>query len=113
MEPVMSLTIARNEVASGSRWNLVLLTVNILGAIIYVLAASHGWVIPQEHGAVPVSGEPFVWALFVIPIYAVFGLVNVSWGAYILSKRRWRSGYFWLMAAAVWLIAICVDFAHH
>jgi hypothetical protein len=109
----MSLTIARNEVASGSRWNLVLLALDIVGAIIYVLAASHSWAIPQEHGAVPVSGEPFVWALFVIPIYAVFGLVNVSWGAYILFKRRWQSGYFWLMAAAVWLIAIVVDFAHH
>ena len=109
----MSLTLARNEVVSNSRWNPALLTLNVFGAIIYVLAASRSWAIPQEHGAVPVSGEPFVWALFVIPIYAVFGLVNVSWGAYILSKRRWRSGYFWLMAAALWLIAIVVDFAHH
>ena len=113
MEPVMSITLARNEVVPGSRWNWALLMLNVLGAIIYVLAASHSWAIPQEHGAVPVSGEPFVWALFVVPIYAVFGLVNVAWGAYICSKRRWRSGYFWLLAAAVWLIAICVDFAHH
>jgi hypothetical protein len=91
--------------------DITFMAANAVGIVLYLVLASRSWRIPQEHGAVPVSGEPFVWALFVIPIYAVFGLVNVSWGAYILSKHRWRSGYFWLMAA--WLIAICVDFAHH
>lgn len=109
----MSYTLARNEVASGSRWDLALLTVNVLGAITYVIAASRSWAIPQERGLNSTTGEPFVWALFVVPIFAVFALVNLSWGGYIYSKRRWRSGYFWLMAAAVWLVAICVDFAHH
>jgi hypothetical protein len=109
----MSLTLARNEVSSSSRWDLALLTVNVLGAITYVIAASRSWAIPQERGLNSTTGEPFVWALFVVPIFAVFAVVNLSWGGYICTKRRWRSGYFWMMAAAVWLVAICVDFAHH
>ncbi|HXP10347.1 MAG TPA: hypothetical protein VN828_17735 [Acidobacteriaceae bacterium] len=109
----MSLTLARNEVSSSSRWDLALFTVNVLGAITYVIAASRSWAIPQERGLNSTTGEPFVWALFVVPIFAVFAVVNLSWGGYICTKRRWRSGYFWLTAAAVWLVAICVDFAHH
>ena len=105
-------TSERNEVSSGIRWDLVLFALNVLGAIIYVIAASRSWAIPQERGLHSTTGEPFVWALFVAPIFAVFALVNLSWGAHICFKRKWRSSYFWLMAA-VWLIAVCVDFAHH
>jgi hypothetical protein len=113
MESIMSLTLARNEVSSGSRWDLALFTVNVLGAITYVIAASRSWAIPQERGLHSTTGEPFVWALFVVPIFAVFALVNLSWGAYICFSKRWRSGYFWLMTAAGWLIAAWIDFAHH
>lgn len=109
----MSLTLARNEFSSRSRWSLVLFSVNVVGAVTYVIAASHSWVIPQERGLHSTTGEPFVWALFVLPIFAAFALVNLLWGAYICSKRRWQCGYFWLAAAGVWLIAVCVDFAHH
>ena len=109
----MSLTLAHNEVSFNNRWDVALLAVNVLGAITYVVAASHSWAIPQERGLNSTTGEPFVWALFVVPIFAVFAVPNLSWGGYICTKRRWRSGYFWLMAAAVWLIAIGIDFAHH
>jgi hypothetical protein len=113
MEPIMSLTVARNEFSSVSRWSSALFFVNVAGAITYVIGASPSWAIPQERGLHSMTGEPYVWAGFVLPIFAVFALLNLSWGAYICSKRKWRSGYFWLAAAAVWLIAVCVDFAHH
>jgi len=109
----MSPTLARSECSSGSRWSLVLFSLNVVGAITYVIAASYSWAIPHERGLHSGTGEPFTWALAVLPIFAAFALVNLSWGAYICSKRRWRSGYFWLMTAAVWLVAVCVDFAHH
>ncbi len=76
----MSLTLARNEVSSSSRWDLALLTVNVLGAITYVIAASRSWAIPQERGLNSTTGEPFVWALFVVPIFAVFAVVNLLGG---------------------------------
>jgi hypothetical protein len=81
----------------------------------YVIRASTGWAIPQERaaGIYTLTGEPFVWAVAVLPIVVVFALLNLIWGAYICVNKRWRSGYFWLMAAAVWLIAVCIDFAHH
>ena len=44
-------------------WSVVLLTANVVGAVIYVVAASHGgWVIPQERaaGVHSVTGEPIV-----------------------------------------------------
>jgi hypothetical protein len=100
---------------SALRVNLTLFIVNVIGAIIYVVAASPSWAIPQERelGVHSPAGEPFIWALSVFPILAVFALLNLAWGAYICFKKRWRSGYFWLMTLAVWLIAVWIDFAHH
>ena len=109
----MSLTLAHNEVSFNNRWDVALMAMNVLGAITYVVAASPSWAISQERGLNSTTGEPFVWALFVVPIFAVFAVLNLSWGGYICAKRRWRGGYFWLLAAAVWLIAIGIDFAHH
>jgi hypothetical protein len=109
----MSATLNRVDNSSGDRLNPVLLAANVVGAIIYVLVASRSWAIPQERGLQSTTGEPFTWAIAVVPIFVVFILVNVSWGAYICLKRRGRSRYFWLLSAILWLVAICVDFAHH
>ena len=84
----MSLTLARSEVSSSSRWDPVLFIVNVLGAITYVIAASPSWAIPHERGLNSTTGEPFVWALFVVPIFAVFALVNLSWGGIHLHKEK-------------------------
>jgi YD repeat-containing protein len=113
MESIMSLTLARKGISSSRRWDVALFIVNVLGAITYLIAASRVWAIPEEHGQVPISGEPFVWFFSVVPIFIVFFFANLSWGAYICFKKRWRSGYIWLMVVAVWLIAIWIDFAHH
>jgi len=85
----------------------------VIGAIAYVIAASPSWAFPQEHGLNATTGEPFIWALFAVPILTAFALLNLTWGAYICFKKRWQSSYFWLMAAAVWFIAVWIDFAHH
>ena len=97
-------------------WGVVLLTANIVGAVIYVVAASHGgWVIPQERamGLHSVTGEPLVWALHVFPICVVFFALNVAWGAFILARKQWRTGVLWLSTIPIWLVAVAVDFAHH
>jgi hypothetical protein len=59
-----------------------LLVFNFIGAIFYVHAASHGWVLPQEQGLHSVTGEPYIWALYVFPIWAVFLLLNLTWGVF-------------------------------
>jgi len=93
--------------------NLALLVANAVGAIVYVLRASPSWAIPKEHGVVPITGEPFVWFAGTLPIVAIFFVLNLAWMGLIVARRRWRSGRFWLLAALSWLVAVCVDFAHH
>ena len=96
-------------------WSLVLLALNCFGAVIYVVGASHAWAIPQEReaGLHSVTGEPFVWASYVIPICAVFLVLNLTWGARIIARRQWQSGIFWLLAIPIWIVAVVIDFAHH
>jgi hypothetical protein len=94
---------------------MVLALANFIGAITYLYAASASWAIPEERaqGIHSVTGEPFVWFVRAVPIFAGFSLLNLSWGAYICTKRRWRVGYTWLSTFALWLIAVWIDFARH
>ena len=93
--------------------SIFLIVLNVIGAIVYVMASSHAWAIPQEHGLVPITGEPFVWALAVAPVVATFLLLNLAWGSLIVVRRQWRAGRLWLAAATIWLVAVLVDFAPH
>jgi hypothetical protein len=109
----MSVAPKPDDDSSGSRLSWVLLAANVFGSIAYVFAARHSWVIPEERGLQNQAGEPIVWAVAALPFYSTFFVVNVSWGAYICLKKRWRSGYLWLLSAVGWIAAICVDFTHH
>lgn len=64
------------------RWSIVLLVLNFIAAVVYVVRASKGWEIPQERelGLHSVTGEPYVWALSIFPICAVFLMLNLTWG---------------------------------
>jgi hypothetical protein len=73
----------------------MLLVLNFLGTFVYAWAASHGWVRPEEQEFV--SGEPFIWFLFVFPVCVVFFVLNLTWGAFILYRKQWRIGIFWLV----------------
>jgi hypothetical protein len=111
---IHSEQLNRTKLAS-QRWSVVLLVLNLIGAVVYVVAASNGWVIPRERelGLHSVTGEPVVWALSVFPVCAVFLVLNLAWGAFILARKRWRSGIFWLLSIPIWLAAVVIDFAHH
>ena len=98
---------------AAQRWGVVLLVLNFIGAIVYVHRASLSWAIPQEKGLHSQTGEPFIWAAGVIPIFAIFFVVNATWGGIILIRRQWPSGYLWLLTALIWLFAAAIDFAHH
>jgi TRAP-type C4-dicarboxylate transport system permease small subunit len=95
--------------------SIAFLIANITGAILYVFAASRGgWAIPEERaaGINTTTGEPFIWFLSVVPVVAVFMVINVAW-TIILSRRHWSGRSYWLLGAVVWLAAIAIDFAHH
>jgi hypothetical protein len=100
---------------AAQRWSVVLLVLNFIGSVIYVVRASNGWVIAQERelGLHSVTGEPFIWALSIFPVCAVFFMLNLTWGGFILARKRWQSGIFWLLTIPIWLAAVVLDFAHH
>jgi hypothetical protein len=61
---------------------------------------------------IPVTGEPFVWA-DALPVLGIFLLANIVWGGLLLRYRKSKRGVWWLLTVGVWLLTICVDFAHH
>ncbi len=85
---------------------------NAVGIVLYLVLASRGWRIPEEHGMVPVTGEPFVWA-FALPVLGVFILVDLVWGGLLLRDSQPKRKLRWLGTAAIWLLAIAIDFSHH
>lgn len=93
--------------------NTLLVTANIVGVIVYLIASSYSWALPQERALNATTGEPFVWAAGVLPIWAVFLLVNLIWGGLFIARKHWRSGRFWLVTGGIWVISVAVDFAHH
>lgn len=93
--------------------SIALLLANIVGAAIYLIASSYSWALPQERGLNSTTGEPFIWALGVLPIWALFLLLNLIWGAIIVARKQWRSGRLWLFTGCIWLVSLTIDFAHH
>jgi hypothetical protein len=95
--------------------SVAILLANILGITLYLLGARHAWVIPEEktNGIHAITGEPLVWGAFVLPVWIVFLVINLTWGSIIVARRRWLDGRIWLMAFFVWIVAVIIDFAHH
>ncbi len=96
--------------------SMILFGLNVFGAIGYDIAASRGgWKIPEEvaAGINVTTGEPFIWAVSILPIVAAFFVINAAWGACILSRRQWKAGLYWVLAAFLWLGAVMIDFKHH
>ena len=111
---VHSEQLNRKNVAT-QLWSVALLMANVVGAVIYVVRASYSWAIPQERaaGVHSVTGEPLVWASAVVPICVLFFVLNMTWGAFILARKHWRTGVLWLSTIPIWLVAVVIDFAHH
>lgn len=96
---------------AGRRWSVALVLTNLIGAVIYLFASSHGWVDPRTPDVV--TGEPFIWAMAVFPIWGFFILLNLTWGTFVVVRKQWRSGRVWLLTIPIWAVAAAIDFAHH
>jgi hypothetical protein len=109
----MSITpIDRPAGGSVKPLDITFMAANVAGIVLYLVLASRGWRIPQEHGMVPATGEPFVWAL-ALPVLGAFLLANIVWGGLLLRDRESKRWLWWLVTAAVWLLAIGIDFSRH
>ena len=99
-----------------SKVTLGLVIANVFGIAAYLYMSSrYTWAIPQERegGVYAVTGEPFIWAAIVMPIFSTFGLINLIWGVSIIVKKRWRRAFPWLAVVCIWLVAVVIDLAHH
>jgi hypothetical protein len=75
---------------------IALLGANVVGAILYVFAASRGgWAIPAERaaGIFSVTGEPFVWFTAIVPIVAIFFVINVTGLSFWSASVGWASDF--------------------
>lgn len=108
----MSITSVDSPATSVDPLNVALMLANAIGITIYLILASRGWRIAQEHGMVPVTGEPFVWVL-ALPVLGFFFLADVIWGIILLRQKGRKRRLWWLLNAVAWLGAIGVDFSHH
>jgi hypothetical protein len=71
--------------------DITFMAANAVGIVLYLVLVSRSWRIPQEHGMVPVTGEPFVWAL-ALPVLGVFFLADVVWGGLFYAAGSPREG---------------------
>jgi hypothetical protein len=96
-------------------WPHPLVTINAVGAFLYLLSASNAWVVRSEceAGIHAISGEPFVWATSILPVVAVFLLINLVWGIILLRRRQPNTGRMWIAITAFWTVAALIDFSHH
>lgn len=92
--------------------DIALIVANAVGIVLYLVLASRGWRVSQEHAMIPVAGEPFVWAL-ALPVLGLFFVANLAWAGVLVRHRKSKRGLWWLLTLGIWLIAVCVDFAHH
>jgi uncharacterized membrane protein (DUF4010 family) len=109
----MSFTPVDRPAASQVKFlDITFMAANAVGVVLYIVLASRGWRIPREHEMVPVTGEPFVWVL-ALPVLGIFLLADVVWGGLLLRDRESKRRLWWLVTAAVWLLAIGLDFSRH
>jgi len=112
----MLMSIAPVDRRAGSSvksLDITFMAANAVGIVLYLVRASLSWRIPREHGEVPITGEPFVWFLAVVPVLGVFLLADVVWGGPLLRNRDAKRWLWWLITAAVWLLPIGIDFSRH
>lgn len=98
------------------RAGVVLVLVNLGGAVFFDWRVSTTWVISEEREAglhAATMGDAFIWMMIALPIFLCFFVLNLGWGTVILRYKQWRSGRLWLTAFLVWLIALAIDHVHH
>ena len=99
----------------GSRYSAAMVAANVLGMLLYLRLASLAWAITAERaaGSDSVTGEPFVWAMAVFPVWGIFLLANIIWAIIAHQRGQRVRTMSWLVVLIGWVIAVVIDFAHH
>jgi hypothetical protein len=92
--------------------------INLIGSIIYLCIASNCWIEPElAYMSGANGGAAFVWIGTAFPILIIFGAMNAFW-LYRecfkhFTKRKLYAGPIIFPVAAIWSIALCIDFTNH
>jgi TRAP-type C4-dicarboxylate transport system permease small subunit len=91
-----------------------MLVVNALGALLYLWMAHFSWAIPEERaaGIYTVTSEPFIWSLGVLPVWAVFLVLNAVWAVVIIRRKPRRGVLPFALVWVLWVVAFLIDRAH-
>jgi len=95
-----------------------LVTANIIAVVIYLCAASSGWV-EREVEDIPGAsgGGTLTWFIFAVPVFLLSLVIN--FGCVVRSLiHRYRTGkwyFFWgaWIALPIWALAVAYDFSRH
>lgn len=87
--------------------------INIAGMATYLWAASALWVRPGEEGTPGGPGDAFYWLFVLLPIMAIFAVINlaalVSTLREVIQNRLYTPFVVWLIVTALWAALLAFD----
>ena len=97
----------------------ILIAANFFAVVVYLTAASAGWVEREiENFPGAAGGGAIVWFIFAVPVFLLSLLGNFGCFLMALIHRRrtgqWRFFWWgWLAVVGLWLAAVAYDFSRH
>ncbi len=96
--------------------NVLMLVLNLVGVTSYLcFVAVFIWLSPKERamGVDYYAGDSVVWFMFVVPVFAIYLILNCIWAGFIIAYRYSKGRLYWRLTALVWIVAVIIDYAHH
>jgi hypothetical protein len=92
-----------------------MIVANVLGMLGYLWMAHYAWAIPAERAASisTTTSEPFIWTIGVLPVWALFLVINLAWAVAIVLRRPRTGAVALALVLAMWGAAYVVDYVHH
>ena len=96
----------------------IALLINVIGAGAFLFHASRFWADPTLQSISGAgAGDPIVWALDALPIFAFFLFANalLGLGSLIVRWKRgtWPVNRWYLAVLPIWGVALWIDNSHH
>jgi hypothetical protein len=90
------------------------LIANAIGMIVYLFLASSLWVHPGEQGLPGGPGDAIYWFVALVPIVALFAIVNLAALTKVLIEFRRRNSripiLLWSLVFSLWLNVLAYDY---
>ena len=92
--------------------NWFVLFFNVAGVGLYISLASSGWRDPTENNSIPITGEPYAWAIC-LPVLITLIVADVLWGVAVFRKPLPWGKASLTVCIAILTCSIVIDFSHH